>query len=82
MISDAAISHNLISEDDQAQIVDVLHVILLNIHTVLDRQRKKKRLMQIPMQTLLCPNSFPKSHFQINFIWKVVYHNYYLLDFL
>lgn len=58
MVSDAAIPHNLISEDDQAEIVDVLHIILLNIHTVLDRQREKKKNVPIgPQVSILLSGS-------------------------
>lgn len=35
VIPNAAVAYNLISKNNQAQIVDILHIILLHIHTVL-----------------------------------------------
>lgn len=37
VIPNAAIAYNLISKNNQAQIVDILHIILLHIHTVLNK---------------------------------------------
>lgn len=39
MVSDAAVAHHLIPEDNEAQVVHVLHVILLNVYAVLDFNR-------------------------------------------
>ena len=35
---DTWISNNLISEDHQTKIVNILHTVLLNVHTILIRQ--------------------------------------------
>lgn len=42
MVSDAAVPNHLVSEDDQAQVIDILYVILLHIHTVLEIQTHKE----------------------------------------
>lgn len=35
VVSDAAVTHHLISEDDEPQVVDVLNIILLHVHAIL-----------------------------------------------
>ena len=35
VVSDAAVAHHLVPEDDEAQVVHVLHVVLLHVHSVL-----------------------------------------------
>lgn len=35
VVSDAAVAHDLIPEDDEPEVVDVLNIILLHIHTIL-----------------------------------------------
>lgn len=37
VIPDAAIPYDLISKNDQAQVVDILHIVLLHIHSVLQQ---------------------------------------------
>lgn len=50
VVSDAAVSNDLVSEDDQAQVIHVLYVILLHIHAVLEIQThthtQKKSIFQ------------------------------------
>lgn len=42
VVSDAAIADHLISKDDKTQVVDILHVVLLDVDPVLrDRHTKK-----------------------------------------
>lgn len=43
MVSDAAVPNDLVSEDDQAQVIDILYVILLHIHTVLEIQNTQRK---------------------------------------
>ena len=38
MVSDDRVAHDLVSEDHQAQVVDVLYAVLLHVHTVLQTQ--------------------------------------------
>ena len=33
MVPDAAVTHHLVPEDDQAQVVDILTVVLLHVHS-------------------------------------------------
>ncbi|TNN34303.1 hypothetical protein EYF80_055537 [Liparis tanakae] len=42
VVSDAAVAHHLVSEDDEAQVVHVLHIVLLNVHTVLGNERERR----------------------------------------
>jgi len=35
VVPDAAVAHHLVPEDDEAQVVDILHVVLLHVHAVL-----------------------------------------------
>lgn len=35
VVPDAAVTDHLVPEDDEAQVVDVLHIVLLNVHSVL-----------------------------------------------
>lgn len=35
VVPDAAVADHLVPEDDEAQVVDVLHIVLLNVHSVL-----------------------------------------------
>lgn len=35
MVPDAAVADHLVPKDDEAQVVDVLHIVLLNVHSVL-----------------------------------------------
>lgn len=39
VVPDAAIADHLVPEDDEAQVVDVLHIVLLNVHSVLGEPR-------------------------------------------
>lgn len=45
MVSDATVADHLISKDDETQIVDVLYIILLNIHAVLWWEEKNRGMM-------------------------------------
>lgn len=35
VVPDAAVADHLVPEDDEAQVVDILYIVLLNIHSVL-----------------------------------------------
>lgn len=46
VISNAAIAHNLVTKNNQAQIVDVLHIVLLHIHAVLQQRHTQAIKLQ------------------------------------
>lgn len=41
VVSDAAITNHLVPKDDKTQVVDVLYVVLLNIHPVLQHKQRQ-----------------------------------------
>ena len=43
MVSDAAVAHHLVSEDDEAQVVHILYIILLDVYPVLGCHRKDSK---------------------------------------
>lgn len=38
VVPDAAVADHLVPEDDEAQVVDILHIVLLNIHSILEER--------------------------------------------
>lgn len=38
VVPDAAVADHLVPEDNEAQVVDILHVVLLNVHSVLEER--------------------------------------------
>lgn len=44
VVSDAAVPNYLVSEDDQAQVIHILDIILLHIHAVLKIQTHKEKI--------------------------------------
>lgn len=43
VVSDAAVAYHLVSEDDQAQVVHVLHIVLLYVNPVLKEQAQSQQ---------------------------------------
>lgn len=48
VVSDAAVTDYLISKDDKTEVVDVLNIILLHIHTILWTKYKKENVRITP----------------------------------
>lgn len=42
VVTDGWMSHNLVSEDDEPQVVYIIHVVLLDVHAVLNNAKKYK----------------------------------------
>ena len=42
MVTDGWMSHNLVPEDDEPQVVYIIHVVLLDVHAVLNNAKKYK----------------------------------------
>lgn len=49
MVSDAAVADHLVPEDDEPQVIDVLHVVLLHVHAVLQEEPRGEFMFQILM---------------------------------
>lgn len=44
VVSDAAVTNHLIPKDDKTQVVDVLYVVLLYVHSILWDKHRKRRI--------------------------------------
>lgn len=51
MVSNAAVSHYLVPEYDEAKVVYILHVILLNVHPVLKNKNEEWQCLKIIKMT-------------------------------
>lgn len=47
MVSDAAVADHLVPEDDEPQVIDILHVVLLHIHAVLHEEPRGEFMFQM-----------------------------------